>query len=269
MKRTLQTLAVSTLILGLSVGGSAQQEKELVDYVNPNIGGIGQLLKATSPIIKLPAGMASVAPITTPGITDRYLADKIYGFPAGGFTFMPLVGPPETDAAKNASLYDHDLETATPYYYRTTLEDSNTVVEYTVSAHAMYYRIVFPEGAKAHLLLGVPEGGEIDLASPTSLSGRGGAGAWRRRYFYAEFSKRVSSSNQVANLRIPEDRRQARGVGSGIMADFTPAKGEPIGIRVGISAISIDQARLNLRQEIPDWNFDGFVRKRGLPGIGR
>jgi hypothetical protein len=213
MKRTSQILAVSALILGLSVGGSAQQEKEPVDYVNPNIGGIGQLLTATSPIVKLPAGMASVAPITTPGITDHYLADKIYGFPAGGFTFMPLVGPPETDAAKNASLYDHDLETATPYYYQTTLEDSNIVVEYSVSAHGMYYRIAFPEGAKAHLLLGVPEGGEINLAGPTSLSGRGGAGARGGRYFYAEFSKPVASSNQVANLRTPHDRRQAEGAG--------------------------------------------------------
>ena len=256
MKRTSQVLAVSALILGVGVGGSAQQKKEPVDYVNPNIGGIGQLLTATSPIVKLPGGMASVAPITTPGITDRYLADKIYGFPTGGFTFMPLVGLPETDAAKNASLYDHDLETATPYYYQTTLEDSNTVVEYTVSAHALYYRIVFPEGAKAHVLLGVPEGGEINLASPTSLNGRRGAGAWGRRYFYAEFSKPVASLNQVANLRISRDRRQAGGAGSGIMADFTPAKGEPIGIRVGISAISIDQARLNLWREIPEWNFD-------------
>jgi predicted alpha-1,2-mannosidase len=258
MKRTLQILAVSTLILGLSVGSSAQQEKEPVDYVNPNIGGIGQLLTATSPIVKLPGGMASVAPITTPGITDRYLADKIYGFPAGGFTFMPLVGPPETDAAKSASLYDHDLETATPYYYRTTLEDSNTVVEYSVSAHGMYYRIAFPEGAKAHLLLGVPEGGEINLASPTSLSGRGGARARGGRYFYVEFSKPVASSDQVANLRTPYGRRQGAGAGRGIMADFTSAPGEPIGIRVGISAISIDQARLNLRQEIPEWNFDGL-----------
>jgi len=27
-----------------------------------------------------PYGMARLAAITTPGITDRYLADKIYGF---------------------------------------------------------------------------------------------------------------------------------------------------------------------------------------------
>ena len=257
MKRASQILAVSTLTLGLGVGGSAQQKKEPVDYVNPNIGGIGQLLTATSPTVKLPAGMAGAAPITTPGITDRYLADKIYGFPSGGFTFMPLVGPPETDPAKNASLYDHDLETATPYYYRTILEDSNTVVDYTVSAHAMYYRIVFPEGANAHVLLGVPAGGEINLASGTSLSGRGGAAERGGRFFCAEFSKPAASSNQVANLRVPQDRRQAGGgAGSGIMVDLTPAKGEPIGMRIGISSISIDQARRNLRREMPEWNFD-------------
>ena len=31
-----------------------------------------------------------IAPMTTPGITDRYTADKIFGFPAGGVTLMPM-----------------------------------------------------------------------------------------------------------------------------------------------------------------------------------
>ena len=51
--------------------------------MSPNIGGIGQLLTATIPYVQQPHGMARLAPVTTPGITDRYLADKIYGFPAG------------------------------------------------------------------------------------------------------------------------------------------------------------------------------------------
>lgn len=63
--------------------GLAQQPKEPVDYVSPNIGGIGQLLTATVPYVQRPFGMARLAPTVTPGITDRYLADKIYGFPAG------------------------------------------------------------------------------------------------------------------------------------------------------------------------------------------
>jgi len=36
-------------VLALALSACAQQNKEPVDHVNPNIGGIGQLLSATSP----------------------------------------------------------------------------------------------------------------------------------------------------------------------------------------------------------------------------
>src|SRR5580704_11220066 len=71
----------------------AQRTKEPVDYVAPNIGGIGQLLTATIPYVQYPHGMARLAPITTPGILDRYLADKIYGFPVGPAMLMASTGP--------------------------------------------------------------------------------------------------------------------------------------------------------------------------------
>ena len=41
-------------VLALTLSASAQQKKEPVDYVNPNIGGIGQLLSATSPSVIMP-----------------------------------------------------------------------------------------------------------------------------------------------------------------------------------------------------------------------
>ncbi len=71
------------------------QQKAPVDYVSPNIGGIGQLLTATIPYVQYPHGMARIAPITTPGIADRYLADKIYGFPVGPSMLMASTGPEE------------------------------------------------------------------------------------------------------------------------------------------------------------------------------
>src|ERR1700680_863774 len=76
-------IAFLTILSGIALSAFGQQQKEPVDYVAPNIGGIGQLLTATMPYVQRPYGMARIAPITTPGITDRYLADKIYGFPAG------------------------------------------------------------------------------------------------------------------------------------------------------------------------------------------
>ena len=45
-------------ILNCSILAAAQSGKEPVDYVSPNIGGIGQLLTATIPYVQYPHGMA-------------------------------------------------------------------------------------------------------------------------------------------------------------------------------------------------------------------
>jgi hypothetical protein len=112
-----ECIAALILLAFLSGGAFAapeQQQKEPVDYVSPNIGGIGQLLSATIPYVQRPHGMARLAPVTTLGITDRYLADKIYGFPAGPAMLMASVGAASTHAENYSSNFDHDFETATP-----------------------------------------------------------------------------------------------------------------------------------------------------------
>src|ERR1019366_4591039 len=94
-ERSMKTLA-ATLVLFVFISGGifaqANRQKEPVDYVSPNIGGIGQLLTATLPYVQRPHGMARLAPITAPGITDRYLADKIFGSPVGAATLMASDG---------------------------------------------------------------------------------------------------------------------------------------------------------------------------------
>src|ERR1700691_1414389 len=102
---------VSILGIGMA-GAAAQTTKQPVGFLDPNIGGIGQLLKATVPYVQCPYGMARVAPVTTPGIADRYLADKIYGFPAGPALLMAAVGDEGTHPADYASNFDHDFEMA-------------------------------------------------------------------------------------------------------------------------------------------------------------
>lgn len=257
MVRMSRTSSLAVAVLALTLCSDAQQKKEPVDYVNPNIGGIGQELSATSPAVTMPYGMMRISPITTPGITDRYLADKIYGFPAAGVTLMPMTGSAETDPAKYASMYDHDLETATPYYYAAILQKYDIKVEYTVSAHAAYYRFTFPAGAAAHVLLNVPESGKIDPTNNTTLSGGGGGGGrgGRSGYFYAEFSKPLASFQTSPGVQAGRGRGQGGG-GLGIMADVSPDQSRQIGMRIGMSNISLDQARQNLQREMPAWDFD-------------
>src|ERR1700689_2609019 len=107
MKTLAAMLVLSVLLRGVTVA-QGHRQKEPVDYVSPNIGTIGHLLTATLPYVQRPHGMARLAPITTPGITDRYLADKIYGFPIGAATLMASVGVVGTRPETYASDFDHD-----------------------------------------------------------------------------------------------------------------------------------------------------------------
>src|ERR1700748_2727553 len=140
------------LILSSPLAGSGQNQREPVDYVSPNIGTIGQLLTATVPYVQRPHGMARLAPVVTPGITDRYLADKIYGFPAGPALLMASVDKAGANPEAHASAYDHDFETATPYYYEADLQTWGIKSEFTATEQAAYYRFTFPVSAHAHLI---------------------------------------------------------------------------------------------------------------------
>src|SRR5580698_10744939 len=115
MKWMMRHAAMAVLAVCLHHSASGSSPKEPVDYVSPNIGGIGQLLTATIPYVQYPHGMARLYPVTTPGITDRYLADKIYGFAAGPALLMASVGSEAATPAAYASDFDHDFETSTPY----------------------------------------------------------------------------------------------------------------------------------------------------------
>lgn len=242
-----------------------QSPKQPVDYVSPNIGGIGQLLTSTRPVVQRPHGMAQLAPITTPGITDRYLADRIFGFPAGPATLMASTGEVATDAAAYASDFDHDFETATPYYYEAALASWGIQAELTATNEAGYYRFTFPASAHGHLVLELGDGGELEVEGDRAVGGsqriagspqrNEAAGQETRAYFYAEFSRPLGSWQTWKGTALGGERKIA-GDQIGFVSDAPTTAGETVEVRVGVSYISVEQARRNLQREIPAWNFN-------------
>ncbi len=219
-----------------------------VDEVDPNIGGIGRLLKATSPAVYLPYGMVSVAPVTPPHITDRYLADTIIGFPTGGTHVMPISGDVPPDPSAAASTYDHDLETATPYYYAVLLESYDIQAELTVSHRAVFYQFHFPPQRAAHLLWHHGREGQISLRG-NCVEGeqtvRGGAKIW----FSAELSQPISATCGCS------------GSAGAATCVTLAATDKPVQLRVGVSHISLQQARINRDRELPNWDFAAACRR--------
>lgn len=283
MTRNATTMFVlSTLLSGGVFATSDRRQRDPVDYVSPNIGGIGQLLTATIPYVQCPHGMARLAPITTPGIADRYLADKIFGFPAGPANLMASTGNIGTRPETYASDFDHDFEVATPYYYSVDLQTWRTKAELTASPEAAYYRFTFPEGAHAHLTLYLEKNAELTVVGDRALEGSQRAGGTvtniaetgpeTRAYFYAEFSQTLGSYRTWHFDDLGHVAHQT-GDHIGLVTDFATHAGEQVEVRVGLSYISADQARRNLQREIPNWAFERVktntrsLWRRALSGV--
>ena len=221
-------------ILGSSVPTAlAQHPKEAVDYVSPNIGGVGQLLTATIPYVQRPHGMARLAP----GITDRYLADKIYGFPAGPALLMASVCETGTGPEAYASAYDHDFETATPYYYEADLQSWGIRAEFTAAKQAAYYRFTFPASAHAHFALTMVDHAEFTVVSDTAIEGSERADGIvihleqnspeTREYFYAEFSRPLRTWQQA---ELGHNQKQF-GDRIGFVSDAASIAGEVVEVK--------------------------------------
>jgi predicted alpha-1,2-mannosidase len=256
-------LLVPGLLAQLLAAVPAQAAKEPVDYVNPNIGTIGILLTSTVPVVQVPHGMAQISPVTTPGIADRYLADRIFGFTAGPAVLMATTGEASAERARYASGFDHDFEAATPYYYAVRLDDTNVRAELTATRRAAIYRFTFPKGAAERMALSLREHASLTVVSANAIEGseelrdslRRGKDVTTKEYFYAEFSAPFHSSKTWQAGELSEARSQA-GKDIGFTADFAATAESQVEVRVGISYISAEQARRNLEAEIPAWRFD-------------
>jgi predicted alpha-1,2-mannosidase len=262
----LKAVLFSTIVqCAFFAAAAAETTRQPVDYVSPNIGTIGQLLTATTPFVQLPFGMARVAPVTTPGIQDRYLADKIYGFSAGVVSVMVSTGETRAGSASYASDFDHDFETATPYYYAVNLDTWRAHAELTSTQHAAIYRFTFPASQQAHIELSLGKGGELTVLGSTAVQGSNrvtGTVATAvdlsqetRVYFYAQFSTPVAAYRTWSGDALTQASSQ-RGDDIGFVGTTSVRDRDQLEVRVGISYIGAEQARRNLQEETAGKSFE-------------
>ena len=136
------------LVLCLIAISCTDHDKEfsVLEYVDPDIGGVGILLQPTRPTVQVPNQMIRMYPVR-----KDYLDDQIRFFPltlishrlGELFGIMPFVGNLSSSAPISA--WDQQLETTTPYYYSTWLEDYNVTVEFVPGEKTGIFRMSFPE----------------------------------------------------------------------------------------------------------------------------
>ena len=256
--------ALPALPQNRSVGepGSLASKKTLVkqpvDYVDPNIGGIGHLLTSVQPFVQVPHGLVQIAPVVGADVTDYFLATKIYGFSGAGPVLMATAGPSSLEPENNSSEMDHDNETVTPYYASYRLDKYNIGVEYTAAGWSAYFRLHFPSGSESHLILSSKFESEFEIVGSSSVEGselRDGV----RTYFYIESPEPFVASVFSSGHLIPNSAKVS---GANVGVTLTTPSAHTIGrLRIGYSFLDCAQAKRNLIADQPDWSFEALMHR--------
>lgn len=215
--------------------------QDLVKYVNPNVGTIGHLLTATKPNVQYPHGMMMISPDFTPGITDRYIADKIFSFPVGPVSVMAARINREYRGREDAaSVFDHDNETACPHMYSVYLETFDITAMYSVTRHGAIFEFDF--GAEPGDVI-LSAGENVNIGNVVTACGK---------YFdvhsaaFIRFYKN-GEGIQANAAKIAENTYKFR---------FTGGK---ITLKAAISFIDVEQAEDNFKRELDGKKLEDII----------
>lgn len=236
----------------------------VLPYVNPMIGTGGH--GHTFPGAAYPFGSVQLGPDTRRDVSDRdgsagyhYSDSLIYGFShthlsgsgTGAFCdllIMPAADMPDTlDRAMYASPFSHSTEVASPGYYEVFLEKPRVRARMTVGQRAAMHEYTFPDDVTPMLVIDLAHGDSLtegtvkmDRNNSYSVYGQRKSAGWahtRNLYFYIEFSR------PVIHAEIDS---------TGAVLTFRPGKQKKLTVRVGLSSVSCNNARINMMEECMD-----------------
>lgn len=230
--------------------------KTPVEYVNPMIGsgGHGHVFVGAS----VPFGFVQLGPTQPVRGWDwcsgyHYSDSVLVGFShthlsgtgigdLGDILFFP------TQKGERQALFSHQDEKVAPGYYSVTMKPSGIRVDLTATARSGFHRYAFPSKGEASIIVNLREGigwdawceSQLVQENDSVISGYRISKGWAKYqqvYFTAVFSK------PIQNLQMKGDS-----IGT---ATFN-VKGmmDPLYVKVGLSAVSVENAKLNLDKEI-------------------
>lgn len=249
-----QKLVCTCALLGLLAGqGLHAQNKELVDYVNPYIGNISHLLVPTFATVQLPNSMLRVYPER-----GDYTTEQVNGLPVivtnhrerSAFNISPYQGTqPKAIVPLN---YDH--EKLTPYGFDVELDDNQMKARYAVSHQSAVYELNFWQKDKpVYVMINSRDGGMH--CTGNAISGFQRLTDQTKVYIYAEVDRSPMQMGALENGAINASKTSVEGRNACIAlryADGTPQ----VRLRYGVSFISEEQAKKNLKREIQHFDVD-------------
>lgn len=219
-------------------------KNDVLDYVDPTIGGVGLILEPTRPLVHLPNSMLRVHPLKKDELDDR-----IAGFPltvvshriGSAFSFLPVFT--EGDPWQ-AALILHDQE-AHPYSYEAVDATTYNRVAVTPAAKSGVFRITNADQSTTHRLRFsvINATGFINVEGDNAFSGEEDYNGMKV-FFYATVNGKIRDTDEQS----AEQRKN-------LLATVESADGV-LEMQYGISFISVAKAKANLEMEIADKDFE-------------
>ena len=258
-------MSVAALVVCFGATAVAATVQNLTQYVNQYVGtgGHGHTFMGAN----VPFGLVQLGPTEPTRGWDwcsgyYYDDDELIGFGhmhlsgtgigcLGDVAFLPV-----KDFKQTSTRFTHEAEKVHPGYYSLQLTDPNVLVELTATERCGFHRYTFKDGAKAQLALDLSQciGWDklndclLTQESTTRLTGFRRSNGWaadRRIYFSIDFSQPVTVHRLDSMERVVVS-----------VADNT----KPLLVKVALSPVSIDKAKLNMQAEMAGWDFDATVK---------
>ncbi len=272
MKFFLKTAPVACFIAFCNITLEAQETIDYAAKVNTMIGTKGNGLTSgyLYPGASYPFGMTQ--------FTRTYFSPKT-GFGInqlsgagcsnqGNFPTLPLNGEltasPDNILNLNIDISD---ERGIAGYYRATVQH-NILAEFTVTERTGMAQYTFaPETKKGTIIIGGGIAGTpVNMATtviigPNTCEGFSDGGdfcgipAPYKIYFVAEFNGKILSSGTWKDEKLKPGTTFTEGKNSGLYFTFDVQSQKDIQYKIGISYVSIENARENLKAENPGWDF--------------
>jgi predicted alpha-1,2-mannosidase len=255
------SLAATTVLAASPKKKVTAKQTSLTQYVDPFIGtgGHGHVFLGAD----VPFGFVQLGPTQVVKGWDwcsgYHASDSILV----GFSHTHLSGTgigdlgdilmfPTTDNS-DFSKFMHKNEKCRPGYYSVLLNHSGIKAELTATSRVGFHRYTYPKGKQAKLIVNLFRGigwdhyqaGKIIQENDTVISGSRISTGWAKHqemYFTATFSSPIK---EVSN----------EGDTVSVLTFKLPASGKLL-VKVALSPVSIENAKMNMKAELPGWQFD-------------
>ena len=268
--------------LAALLAACTSQKENPVDFIDPFIGT--GFHGHTYPGATVPFGAVQLSPDTRAGNWDacagyHYDDSTITGFShthlsgTGCIDLGDLLIRPTTqsiDLSKKTictpTVFRHEDEKAEAGYYAVLLHEEGIRAELTATAHTGVHRYTFPKESTPTVIVDLKHSldnehiyeSSLQVVNPHEITGMRNTRGWsdnQRIYFVIQCSQPFEKATLVSNQKALEGK-EAEGTDLQALLKFKDRTSEPIVMKVGLSIVSVENARENLQAEVEGFDFD-------------